>query len=531
MTMNARMTRLVGLLLLLGMVALAPTPVVAQETEADVSVAQAIVAYANKRYEEAHRHLADALALDPGNLQGLYYSGLVHLAQKNPARAVEFLEQARAKAPDDPLIRYQLGVAYFSLERYDQAEPLLAEVFQQQPKRDGLGYYVGFMRYRQKDYQGALAAFQTGASSDPTIQQLTKFYAGLTMGVLGLPEQAVAEVDDALRLQPASPLTGPAERIRDRIVMAREREQRLRVDVRLGAFYDDNIAINPQISRDPLAQALRNTPNRGGGRSTGEFAALRTDYSWLRSGPWEATATYGFFHSQPNNPGLFRTGKIQSHLGGLAGFYRGTVGALPYQLGTQYTYDYLLLNGVPFLERHTGTVFGTLVESPSHLTTVVGRLQAKNFLLDATTPPPDNRNAHNWMIGSTHVFRFAGDQHLIRVGYQFDLEDAEGSNFSYQGHRLLAGGQYTLPWGATRLRYDYEIHFREYRQAHLFLPVTSPNTMTRTDTEHLHVFRIEKPLPYSLTLSAEYQGILNNSDLDVFTFNRNTVLLMLAWIY
>ncbi|MEK9133506.1 MAG: hypothetical protein AAB333_01460, partial [Pseudomonadota bacterium] len=183
------------------------------------------------------------------------------------------------------------------------------------------------------------------------------------------------------------------------------------------------------------------------------------------------------------------------------------------------------------LERHTATLFGTLVEDPGNLTTVVGRLQAKNFLLDTTTAPQDNRNAHNWMLGPTHVFRFAGDQHIIRVGYQFDIEDTRGTNFSYQGHRLLTGGQYTLPWGETRLRYDYEVHFRNYRHTNIFLPGTSPNTMTRTDTEQLHVFRIEKPLPDNLTLSAEYQGTFSNSNLDVFNFHRNVFSLILTWTY
>lgn len=223
----------------------------AQQSEADLYAAKAILAYDEKRYAEALDLLNKTLKMDPDHVEALYYTGLVHLAQKNPTLAVEYLEKSRAHAPDDLVIRYQLGVAYFILEKYDQAEPLLAEAFKEQPRLENLGYYVGFMRYRQKDYDSALKAFKTGASSDPTMQQLTKFYAGLALGILGLPERAIAEVDEALRLQPASSLTGPAERIRDTIVKAREREQRLRAEIRIGAFYDDNVSVNPQPSTDP----------------------------------------------------------------------------------------------------------------------------------------------------------------------------------------------------------------------------------------------------------------------------------------
>ncbi len=303
-------------------------PVYAQQSEADVYVAQAILAYDDKRFADALGYLADALKIEPDNLQALYYTGLAHLAQENPLLAVEYLEKARAHAPDDPVIRYQLGVAYFILEQYDKAEPLLSGVFKEQPRLENVGYYVGFMRYRKKDYDGALKAFKTGTSSDPTMQQLTKFYAGLALGILGLSERAIAEVDEALRLQPASPLTGPAERIRDTIVKAREREQRLRAEIRIGAFYDDNVSVNPQPGTDPTAESIRPRMNR----SPGEIASLRVDYSWFRQGPWEATATYSFFQTLNNNRNLSEF-NIQDHLASLGGFYRGAVAEMPYQLG------------------------------------------------------------------------------------------------------------------------------------------------------------------------------------------------------
>jgi hypothetical protein len=264
-------------------------------------------------------------------------------------------------------------------------------------------------------------------------------------------------------------------------------------------------------------------------RSPGEIASVRADYSWFRSGPWEATATYSFFQTLNNNHNLSEF-NIQDHLGSLGGFYRGAVRELPYQLGLQYSYDYLTLDNHAFLDRHTATVFGTLVENVGNLTTLVGRLQFKDFLQDATTNPASNRDARNWMVGPTHVFRFAGDKHLIRIGYQFDYEDTEGRDFTYTGHRALTGGQYTLPWGETRLRYDYEVHFRSYANLNS-LPLTSPDTMKRTDTEQLHVFRIEKPLPNNLTLSTEYQGTFSQSNLAIFNFHRNVFSVYLTWTY
>ena len=517
----------------------APTAAVAQQSEADVYVAQAILAYDARKYDEALALLKDALALDPKNVEALYYSGLVLMAQQKTEQAVEVLEKARALAPRDLSILFLLGVAYFALERYDQAEGPLTPVFNERPQTEGIGYYVGLIRYRKKDYQGALKAFRAETSKNPNIQQLAKFYSGLTLAILGLPGQAVQEVDAALRLQTGSALTGPAERIRDSLASAREGERRFHADVRVGFLYDSNVAVVPQPSHDPVAESLRHRKTA----TPGELAALRLEYAWLRTGPWESTVTYSFFQTYNNRLPSFN---VQNHLVAGALTYRAAIGSMPYQVGAQYSWDYLSLGGEDFLQRHTATLFGTLVENQGNLTTLLARFQDKDFFATPGQLADEDRDAHNWMVGLIHVFRFAQDKHYIRVGYQFDYENADGRNYSYAGNRFLAGGQYTLPWGSTRLKYDFDLHQRGYLHANTLLPVVNPGTREREDFEQNHIFRIEQVLapnlgptsigcsptaPCPLTLAAEYQRTVANSNLAVFDYNRNVWSLTLSWQY
>jgi tetratricopeptide (TPR) repeat protein len=521
------------------MLAGGPTPAVAQQSEADVFVAQAILAYDARKYDEALALLKEALALDPKNVEALYYSGLVLMAQQKTDQAVEVLEKARALAPRDLSILFLLGVAHFALERYDQAEGPLTQVFNERPQTEGIGYYVGLIRYRKKDYQGALKAFRAETSKNPNIQQLVRFYSGLTLAILGLPEQAVAEVDAALRLQTGSALTGPAERIRDSLASARDAERRFHADVRVGFLYDSNVAVVPQPSHDPTAESLRRRKHA----SPGELAALRLEYAWLRTGPWESSVTYSFFQTYNNRLPDFN---VQNHLVAGALSYRAAVGSMPFQVGTQYSWDYLSLGNDDFLQRHTATIFGTLVENQSNLTTVLGRFQNKDFYASIGQLEDEDRDARNWMVGLTHVFRFAQDKHYIRVGYQFDYEKADGRNFSYAGNRFLAGGQYTLPWGSTRLKYDFDLHQRHYLHANTLLPVVNPGTREREDFEQNHVVRVEQVLaanigpssigcaptaPCPLTLAAEFQRTVADSNLAVYSYNRNVWSLTLSWQY
>ena len=133
------------------LILLAALPARAQQSETDVFVAQAILAYEAKRYEEALGYLGEALAQEPRHVEAYYYTGLVNIALQRLEPAVQALERARELAPDDFSERYLLGVAYFAQERYDLAEPILTKCFQERPKTDGLGYYVGFMLYRKKN--------------------------------------------------------------------------------------------------------------------------------------------------------------------------------------------------------------------------------------------------------------------------------------------------------------------------------------------------------------------------------------------
>jgi tetratricopeptide (TPR) repeat protein len=508
------------------LLALWVSPARAQQSEADVFVAQAILAYEDRRYDEALAFLRQALAQDPDNLDALYYTGLTLLAQRKPGEAVEPLERARRRAPDDLALLYQLGVAYFSLRDYDRAEEPLSTVFRAQPTADGVGYYVGFMRYRKRDYRGALEALRAGTSTDPDIQQLSRFYAGLSLAALGERDAAAAEVQEALRMQSTSVLAGPAERLRDTVLAPRRRDQRLNVELRAGVTYDTNVMVLPNPSHDPIAEGARE--KRDDQASLGELFSARFEYTFLRSGPWEASIGYQYFAIIYNDLPSFN---VQSHLGTVGGSYTSKVAGMPWQAAVSYAYDYTILDDDEFLQRHTVGLIGTLVEGPVNLTALQFRYQHKDFSGDAHIPTSDVRDANNWMAGFLHVFRFAADRHLVRVGYQLDVERAEGLPFNYLGHRAIVGGQYTLPWWGTRLRYDFDVHFRNYQHFSAIFPANSPTKKERSDVEQTHVVRIEQPLPAGFTLAAEYQGIIAKSSLPIFSYNRSVFSLILSWQY
>lgn len=534
------LTRTSAILVLLTMVLL-PCSAQSQEADAEVLVAEGVLAYDAKRYDEAISLLSRAVALNPRHARAFYYLALCHLARGQAEQAIAPLTTLHTLRPSDLEVTYQLGTAHFAVRHYDNAAPLLEEVFRQEPDRENLGFYVGFLRYQQKDYDGAAAALRVNTSSDPDLRQLAFFYRGLALGVLGLSDQAQAELASAQRVQPSSPITGASVRVQEALTATRvgKETQRLRLQVAVGGYYDDNVAVNPNKSSDPVAEALRSRATQ----SPGFVTSARGDYAWYRNGPVESTVTYSFYQTVNTNSGV-GSFNIQDHLGGLSGVYRGTIGTMPYEVGGQYGYDYMFLDFTGFLSRHTLTLPVTLVPPAvtlpvlgrmDNLTTLLYRYQRKEFYTEPGNSDirfaPESRDAFNNMVGFLHAFRFRQDKYIMRIGYQHDTEAASGSSFAYSGNRLQLGGQATLPWYDLSVRLDYEVHWREYNYAQVIFLDDAGQLSPRRDTEQDIFIQIAKALPRNLTLALQYQGVLNSSNIPVYAYSKNVFTTLLTWSY
>jgi tetratricopeptide (TPR) repeat protein len=522
-------------------IVIAIAPARGQEPDAEVAAAEGILAYRMQRYDEARALFRKALEFHPRNARALYFLGLTYLALGRPEQALAPLETLHDLQPSDLDVLYQLGGAYFALAQYDKAEPLLEEAFRRQPDLDHLGYYVGFLRYRHKDYEGAAEAFAATRSSDADVRQLAKFYRGLSLGILGLSDQAMAELSSVQQVQPMSPITGASVRIQEALAAIPKKAdaKRLTAQISVGGFYDTNVAINPDDSDDELVRALRARPTA----TPGFLTSLRAEYAWYRQGPFEATATYAYYQTVNTNQGV-GTFNIQDHLGGLSGAYRGTLWRIPYELGAQFTYDYMFLGLDGFFSRRS-LIFPAVLVPPSftlpgvgtvqNLSTLLYRHQDKNFFREpADNDPrfaPESRDAHTNMIGLLHVFRFAQDRYLVRLGYQRDSEAAQGTAFTYRGHRLQLGGEMLLPWQQAVLRVDYDMHWRDYTFAQTLFPDRAGQFVPRSDTERDLFVQLSKPLPNRFTLSLQYQGLWNSSNIPVYDYTKHVVTGLVTWTY
>ncbi len=500
--------------------------------EAAVFLDRAVVAYSEKRFADALKELDEVLRQSPDNVDALYYQGLVYAALNRPADARNALEKARTLRPSDTDITFQLGVVYFNQEEYEKAEPLLRQAYQADPRRPNLGYYLGFLEFRKKNYRDALTYLRANVPSDDKFAQLARFYSGHALGALGFPREAEAHIQQALRLEPVSPLIEPAQRFGQMLETAAQRERLFHADLQLGVFYDTNVPVVPNASSDIVGQALREENKRQ--KSEGEMASLNLSYMWLRTPDWEGTISHRFFQTYNNHLTEFNN---QSNTPSLGISYRGRIGKDPQQAwnyiaGLQMTYDFITLKNTRFVQRGIFNPYFTLIENANNITTFQYRFQPKDFFNDDEVPPEEVRDAFNYMVGPMHFFIFGEGRHYIKLGYQFDYDDARGQNWTYAGNRLLTGAQYTLPWWDIRLHYDLDFHWRFHKYRNSLVPVTAQGTVKRRDREPVQLAGVAKDFTFksqSFTAALDYLFDNNRSNLDPYAYKRHVVTTSLTW--
>ena len=128
---------------------------------------QAVALMREGRMKEAEIQLRDALERFGPNARGLRLLGTVcHLGARNE-EACELLEQARTLEPDHPATLLNLGTAYLSLDRIDEAKACFERIVAADSSALDAHFNLGLVAERVGDLDGACEHYRTVLNLDP----------------------------------------------------------------------------------------------------------------------------------------------------------------------------------------------------------------------------------------------------------------------------------------------------------------------------------------------------------------------------
>jgi Flp pilus assembly protein TadD len=102
---------------------------------------------------------------------GLFQQGRRHLKAGMPAQATVSLEKAKRREPDKASIREALGIAYFRLHRWEEAEAEFRALLELSPVNDYAHYALGRCLEKQGRDAEANGHYKLASSLRPGSKQ------------------------------------------------------------------------------------------------------------------------------------------------------------------------------------------------------------------------------------------------------------------------------------------------------------------------------------------------------------------------
>lgn len=123
-------------------------------------------------------------------------------------KAIEVLKEAlKGKPKAEGEAEYLLGLSYSRLDRLPEAKAHLERATTLEPKRYDAWMLLGMTRDLSKDLEGAIAAYRKAVALAPARPEAHKELAG-TLLMLGRPQEAIPELEAALKAGPSAELLG-----------------------------------------------------------------------------------------------------------------------------------------------------------------------------------------------------------------------------------------------------------------------------------------------------------------------------------
>ncbi len=146
----------------------------------------------------------EQFALTLGSEQHEYLSlGGVFLVHELPEAASVVFSAGVQANPDSPLLQDALGRTYLKMKRFREAETAFARTLELEPDAEGSCLHLGYAQASQGGVEPARKTYAECVRQDPD-DYAGHYFLGSTLLDLDRPQEAISELEEALRLNPRS---------------------------------------------------------------------------------------------------------------------------------------------------------------------------------------------------------------------------------------------------------------------------------------------------------------------------------------
>ena len=492
-------------------------------TQSQQLYARALIPFHAQRWADAQKLLDQAVAADPNDAMAAYYRGLTYAHLGSPDKAISNIEHALSLQPDLPPAVLDLGILYFQTGQYDRAAQWLQRAYPQPSTHFSAALFLGLTKLRQGDAKTAESLFAE-AAKDPSLRQTAQYYeavASLRAGASAEGRQLLGQV----QLGPADTETA---QIAKQYLATAPATAALAIGKpwsiygRAGFGYDSNVTLTPDnVTIAPGVKLVNCYTMVNGqcrsldtkGEEDGFFAlSLGGQYRLFATDLGQGSLGYDFYQSVHFQSSSFDLQNHELHLD-LSSTRRGI-----FQAGVSGFYDFYMLNYQSFYNQGRGVPWVTFFEGPAAATQLYYQFISQDYSRGPFSP---FRDAFNNAVGARQYVLFGAADRFASIGYQWDDNDPlsrNGTDFAYFDNIIDARVDFgVLDWVHGTV--GYAVDFQDYKHDNS----RTGYAKRRHDFDNQIVVRFSRDLLTYLTADISYYGVINDSNIPDFQYDRNII--------
>jgi tetratricopeptide (TPR) repeat protein len=497
------MKRILALLVTIVFTQLLASDIARAADEAQVLRLQAEQLAAEERCDEALAVVRRARALDAHDARTALLEGQCAIRLRSYPEAIAPLEDARRLEPGLAEATLYLGIARFHQGELDAAERELAEATRLLPENAEAQLYQGLVLLERAENAQAAAALERAADLDPgAVDPAASYFAGRAWQAARERERAEQALGRAIAAAPGTEWAKEAERALEGSE-ARYRPRRPWARATGGIVYDDNVVLR--------GSGVLLPGQISGEKDWGGIWDLQGGAELFRNADWAGGVLAGYYGRAYADLGEFDT-----HFPTVTAWIDRSLGEKTY-LRLKGDFGYAWVDYDPYLIVPTGTLSLHRDWGRAGSGRFFGYYQWRDYRFDFLDVA-QNRDGQEFGGGYDHSYR-AGSRTVLRGGAVIHRYDSETGEYTHTGYGGWLGVVQDLPLELildVGVRYTY----RDYDDPSSFDP---GSTSDRRDHVVYVDAALERPISEHVKVSARYRYENNDSNADVFNYDRNIV--------
>lgn len=393
-------------------------------------------------YKAAMESFDQAIALDPGNDEFVYYKALVYSKTGQKDQAVAIWEGLVQKDPANYRKAYfDIAAVYSGQSQHEKALGVLEQAIQSDPDDARAYLEAGVCQKAMGQNAPAIDSLKKASSLDPR-QAPT---ANLVMAAIYLDNEEFDKAEELFRhvaqVDQGTPMAAAAEKSLEAVSRTRRARKSWWAAGQFTVGFDDNVLNEPLDAVAATAAYDKDDPYQTLFAEAGYRVVNQKD---LRLGGSMGFTALGYHditasNQMSFNPRAFLEYRKDRYFLRLTYdfnyYYTGSDEHDCQDWGWHLTFD----PERSALKTHKIMPMLTISE-PHGLSSVVSASWTKKNYFDATP------NANGWQGGITQNWAVPGTPVVARLGYDCYWEDSSDSAYSYYSHTGLGGASCALPY-------------------------------------------------------------------------------------